>query len=126
MVEYPWRCYYFMSMPEVSRSRTSLEHNMSVFVLRRMALRVVAVGVLIKSHVERAQSCGTLHSGIRPGPRTMTITLQPRLLHQTPTTCSIMRYQMACTLLDYVYSVDSRESLSYVPMISLIETLVYK
>ena len=46
MVEYPWRCYYFMSMPEVSRSRTSLEHNMSVFVLRRMALRVVAVGVL--------------------------------------------------------------------------------
>lgn len=34
-----------MSMPEVSRSRTSLD-NMSVFVLRRMALRVVAVGVL--------------------------------------------------------------------------------
>lgn len=36
-----------------------------------------------------------------------------------------MRYRMACALLDYVYSVDSRQSLSYVPMISLIETLVY-
>ena len=32
---------------------------------------------------------------------------------------------MVCTLLDYVYSVDSRQFLSYVPMISLIETLVY-
>ena len=64
--------------------------------LRRTALRVVAVGVRSKVScgARSITSCGTILSGIRPGSRTFAITLQPRLLHQTSTTGTIMRHQM--------------------------------
>jgi hypothetical protein len=66
-------------MPGVSRrSRTSSE-NMSVFVLRR---------------IDGAQSGGTILSDIRPGPRTITITLPAPTSDINYRTCSILRHHI--------------------------------